>query len=64
LERALVARLLAACLPVGAVNPRQVRNFAKATGRLAKTDRLDAQLLALFAEKVEPAQRPLPDEAA
>lgn len=64
LERALVARLLAACLPVVVVNPRQVRDFAKATGRLAKTDRLDAQVLALFAKKVEPAQRPLPDETA
>lgn len=64
LERALVAQLLAAHLPVCVVNPRQVRDFAKATGRLAKTDRLDAQVLALFAEKVEPVQRPLLDEAA
>lgn len=64
LERTLVAQLLAAHLPVCVVNPRQVRDFAKATGRLAKTDRLDAQVLALFAEKVEPVQRPLLDEVA
>ena len=44
------------------VNPRQVRDFAKATGRLAKTDTLDAQILAHFAEVVRPAPRPLPDE--
>lgn len=63
LERGLVAMLLAAHLPLAVVNPRQVRDFAKATGRLAKRDRLDAQALALFAQKIEPAQRPLPDEA-
>ena len=44
------------------VNPRQVRDFAKATGRLAKTDTLDAQILAHFAEVVRPTPRPLPDE--
>ena len=44
-------------------NPRQVRDFAKATGQLAKTDRLDANLLALFAERVQPTPRPLPDAA-
>jgi transposase len=43
------------------VNPRQVRDFAKATGRLAKTDRLDAQVLAHFADVVRPEPRPLPD---
>ena len=48
-------------LPVAVVNPRQVRDFAKATGKLAKTDRLDAQVLALFAERVRPVPRPLPD---
>lgn len=64
LERALVAQLLAARLPVAVVNPRQVRDFAKATGRLAKTDRLDAQVLARFAQAVGPTQRPLPDEAS
>jgi transposase len=56
--------LAAAGLPVAVVNPRQVRDFARATGQLAKTDRLDARVIALFAEKVEPPSRPLPDEAA
>jgi transposase len=60
-ETALVAALAAATLPVVVANPRQVRDFAKATGQLAKTDRLDAQLLALFAERVHPTPRPLPD---
>jgi transposase len=46
------------------VNPRQVRDFAKAMGRLAKTDALDAGLLADFAQRVRPQPRPLPDEAA
>ncbi|HLZ27191.1 MAG TPA: IS110 family transposase [Chloroflexota bacterium] len=59
--------LLAACgsvgLPIVAVNPRQVRDFAKAVGKLAKTDALDAQVLAHFAEAVRPAVRPLPDAA-
>lgn len=64
LERTLVATLLARSLPVAVVNPRQVRDFAKASGRLAKTDRIDAQMLARFGQAIEPAQRPLPDEAA
>jgi len=54
--------LAAAGVPVVVVNPRQVRDFAKATGRLAKTDALDAQTLAHFAEVMRPALRPLPDE--
>lgn len=58
------AGLAAAGLPVTIVNPRQVRDFAKATGQLAKTDAIDAQVLALFAERVRPPIRPLPDEAA
>lgn len=62
-ETALVAALAAAALPVVVVNPRQVRDFAKATGQLAKTDRLDAALLALFAERVQPTPRPWSDEA-
>jgi transposase len=62
-ERAAVAALAAARLPVVVVNPRQVRDFAKATGRLAKTDGLDAQVLAHFAEAVRPEPRPLSDEA-
>jgi transposase len=63
-EAALVAALATAGLPVVVVNPRQVRDFAKATGQLAKTDAIDAQILALFAERVRPAPRALPDEAA
>lgn len=63
-ENAVVASLGAAGLPVGVVNPRQVRDFAKATGRLAKTDRIDAGILALFAERVRPELRELPTEAA
>ena len=56
----MAAGLATSGLPV-VVNPRQVRDFAKATGRLVKTDVLDAQVLAHFAEAVRPAQRPLPD---
>jgi transposase len=62
-EAALVAALVTAGLPVVVANPRQVRDFAKATGQLAKTDAIDAQVLALFAERVRPEPRPLPDEA-
>jgi transposase len=51
-------------LPVAVVNPRQVRDFAKAMGRLAKTDALDAGILADFAQRVRPEPRPLPDESA
>ena len=64
LEVPLAAALAAAGLPVAVVNPRQVRDFAKAVGQLAKTDALDAQLLARFAEVVRPAPRPLPDVEA
>jgi len=63
IERALVRALAAAQLPVIVVNPRQVRDFAKATGHLAKTDALDAHVLARFAEAVRPALRPVPDTA-
>lgn len=63
LERPLVAALGEAGLPVAVVNPRQVRDFAKATGRLAKTDRLDAQVLAHFAQAVQPEPKPQPDAA-
>jgi transposase len=63
-ELLCVAALAAAALPVVVVNPRQVRDFAKATGQLAKTDRIDAGVLALFAERVRPAGRPLPDADA
>jgi transposase len=60
-HRAVVAALAAAALPIVVVNPRQVRDFAKATGQLAKTDVLDARAVAHFAEAVRPAPRPLPD---
>jgi transposase len=63
-EIAVVVALAAAGLPVVVANPRQVRNFARATGQLAKTDRLDARILALFAERVRPEVRALPDAAA
>lgn len=61
-EGAVVASLHAAKLPVVVVNPRQVRDFAKALGKLAKTDRIDAQVLAQFAQLVRPELRPLKDE--
>jgi transposase len=63
-EIPVAGALATAGLPVAVVNPRQVRAFARATGRLAKTDRLDAQVLAQFAEAVRPAPRPLPDATA
>ena len=61
LERSLVAALVAARLPVIVINPRQARDFAKATGRLAKTDGIDAQVLAHYGEAIRPSFRPLPD---
>ena len=61
-ETAAVAELGAAGVPVVVVNPRQVRDFARATGQLAKTDRLDARMLALFAERIRPPLRALPNE--
>jgi len=64
LEVRLLAALGAAHLPVVLLNPRQVRDFARATGHLAKTDALDAQVLAHFAEALRPTPRPLPDAAA
>jgi transposase len=63
LQLPVVGALAAAGLPVVAMNPRQVRDFAKATGKLAKTDRIDAQVLAHFADAVRPEMRPLPDAA-
>ena len=62
-ERALVAALAVAELPVAVVNPRQVRAFAQAIGRTAKTDAVDADVLALFGGRLEPAPRPLTDPA-
>jgi transposase len=63
-ELLCVAALAAVQFPVVVVNPRQVRDFARATGQLAKTDRIDADILALFAERVRPAVRALPDADA
>ena len=60
-ERQVMRALVSAELPATAVNPRQVRDFAKATGQLAKTDKIDAGVLAHFAEVIRPALRPLPD---
>jgi transposase len=62
LETHVVAALAAAGVPLVVVNPSQVRDFAKATGELAKTDTIDARILALFAEKIRPEVRPLRDE--
>jgi transposase len=61
-QAAIAAELGASKLPVAVVNPRQVRDFAKATGRLAKTDAIDAAALAHFAESIRPKPRPMPDE--
>src|SRR2546423_826211 len=61
LERAVTSALAAAGLPVVVVNPRQARDFARATGQLAKTDALDARALAHFADVIRPTPRPLPD---
>jgi transposase len=63
-EGPTVAALAAAGLPVAVVNPRQVRDFARAVGQLAKTDVLDAQILAHFAEAIHPTPRLLPDAQA
>jgi transposase len=63
-ETAVTAALVAAGLAVAVVNPRQVRDFAKATGQLAKSDALDARVLARFAARVQPTPRSLPDAVA
>jgi transposase len=63
-EASVAAALGVAGVPVAVVNPRQVRDFAKSMGKLAKTDALDARILALFGERVQPAARPLPDAQA
>lgn len=62
LEKMVVAELFATPLPVALVNPRRVREFAKSTGRLAKTDKLDARILAYFAEAIHPPLVTLPTE--
>src|SRR5512142_1134597 len=61
-ELRLVAQLAAAHLPVVVTHPRRVRAFARSTGQYAKTDKLDAQLLARFGAVLRPAPRPLPTE--
>jgi len=63
-EMMVAAALAAARLPLAVVNPRQIRDFARSTGRLAKTDALDAAVIAHFADAVRPEPRPLPDEQA
>ena len=63
-EHAVVAALAAAQLPVVVANPRQVRDFARSTGQLAKTDAIDADMLACFGERIQPTPRPVPDAAA
>ena len=60
-ELRAAAALAAAGLPVAVVNPRQVRSYARSVGQLAKTDRIDARILARFADAVRPEARPLPD---
>jgi transposase len=62
LQERVAITLAAAGFLVAVVNPRQVRSFARAIGRLAKTDRIDAEIIALFAAQVRPEPRPLPDE--
>ncbi len=64
LEVPVAAAIATAKLPVVVINPRQARDFAKATGRLAKTDAIDAAVLAHFADALRPEVRPLPDEAS
>jgi transposase len=63
-EITVAAALAAAKLPLAVVNPRQIRDFARSLGRLAKTDRLAADVIALFAERVRPEPRPVADEDA
>ena len=64
IEIRLVAAIVEQGLPVAVANPRHIRNFARATGKLAKTDALDAQVIAHFAAAIKPTPRPLPDEQA
>jgi len=62
LEKLLAASLVQESVPVVVVNPRQVRDFARARGKLAKTDTIDAEILAEFAREIHPEVRPLPDK--
>jgi transposase len=61
-QNVLVAALRTAELPVVIINPRRVREFAKSIGQLAKTDHIDARVLALYGERIQPPVRELPDE--
>ena len=63
-ETIVAAAIAGAHLPVVVVNPAQVRHFAQAVGKRAKTDPIDAAVIARFAEAVKPELRELPDEAA
>lgn len=63
LERRVAKAICAAGIPVAVVNPRQVRDFAKAAGALASTDAIDARIIALFGERMRPSPRPLPNAA-
>jgi len=63
-EVTVAAAIAGAGLPLAVVNPRQIRDFARAIGRLAKTDALDAEVIARFAEQIRPPVRPVPDAQA
>jgi transposase len=63
-ETTVAAALAGAGLPLAVINPRQIRDFARAMGRLAKTDALDAEVIVAFAERIRPEPRPLPGPAA
>ena len=63
-EKVLVAELASRSLPITVINPRQIRDFAHAAGLLAKTDRLDAAIIARFADVMQPELRPVPSEEA
>jgi transposase len=63
-EQTLAAALVSEAMPLAVVNPRQIRDFARATGQLAKTDALDAKAIARFAEAIKPEPRPVPNEQA
>ena len=64
LEKPLCKALYQAGLPAAIVNPRRIRDFGRSMGILAKTDKLDAKVMAYFAAKIEPAPRPVQDEAS
>ena len=64
LEKPLSEALFQAGLPAAIVNPRRIRDFGRSMGILAKTDKLDAKVMAYFAAKIEPAPRPIQDEAS